>query len=101
MNLKDKITYTKKITIGKAILEDIGNSLIITFIIYFCISNININKSFQALLQNISSGEINALTVALILLPILIVVLIAVRFGNLFLTGQLNIESTKKNKTKK
>lgn len=101
MNLKDKITYTKKITIGKAIAEDIGNALVITFIIYFCISNISINKAFQTLLQNISSGEMNALTLALILFPLLIMVLIGVRFGNLFLTGQLNIESTQKNKTKK
>lgn len=98
MNFKEKITYTKKTTIGKAILEDIGNATVITFIIYFCISNININKSFQTLLNNISTGATNALNIALILFPVLIIALIGVRFGNLFLTGQININSTQKKK---
>ncbi len=68
--LKKEIT-TKK-TVGQELIETVIYAVCFTIVIYFCLNSFN--EPIQTMLNTIKSGKTSALSMTMILFPIIIIV---------------------------
>ncbi len=77
--LKREIT-TKK-TVGQELIESVISAVCFTIVVYFCLSSFN--ETIQTILNTIKSGETSALSITMILFPIIIIVSLTLKLGTI------------------
>ena len=96
MNFLKKEIVTKK-TVGMALIESMLSAVTYTIIAYVCFGTIN--DELQAMLQSVSSGQITALELALIMFPIFLIISLTITLG--YAVYQANTPSNQKRKKKR